>query len=68
MRSRFAAYVKKDAKYIIATTHPENRTAAGSERPDGTTAASTLAQDVAATIKRVSWQRLRVEGAEGGGR
>lgn len=67
MRSRFAAYVRKDAEYIIRTTHPENRAAAGSKRPDGT-AASTLSQDVAATIKRVSWQRLKVEGTEKGGR
>ena len=67
MRSRFAAYVKKNAEYIIETTHPENRAAAGSRRPDGTVASS-LAQDVAATIKRVSWQRLKVEGVEGGGR
>lgn len=67
MRSRFAAYVKKNAEYIIETTHPENRAAAGSRRPDGTVASS-LAQDVAATIKRVSWQRLKVEAVEGGGR
>ena len=67
MRSRFAAYVRKNAEYIVSTTHPENRAAAGSRRPDGTVASS-LAQDVAATIKRVSWQRLKVEGTEGGGR
>ena len=68
MRSRFAAYVKKDAGYILRTTHPENRAAAGAAREDGTTAASSLAEDVRATIKRVSWQRLKVEGTEGGGR
>ena len=67
MRSRFAAYVKKDAQYIIRTTHPLNRAAAGSKGPDGAVVSS-LAQDVAATIKRVSWQRLKVEGTEGGGR
>lgn len=67
MRSRFAAYVLKKAEYIVETTHPENPAAAGSRRPDGTVA-STLRQDVAATIKRVAWQRLKVEGVEGGGR
>ena len=68
MRSRFAAYVSKNAEYILRTTHPDNRAAAGSTRDDGTTAASSLAEDVRATIKRVSWQRLKVEGTEGGDR
>ena len=67
MRSRFAAYVTRNAEYIIRTTHPLNRAAAGSKGADGAVV-STLAQDVAATIKRVSWQRLKVEGTEKGGR
>ena len=69
MRSRFAAYVKggKDGvHHIVRTTHPDNPAAAGSRRPDGTPA-STLEEDVRATMKRVAWQRLRVDGVEGGG-
>lgn len=68
MRSRFAAYVtggKDGVNHVVRTTHPDNPAASGSKRPDGTPA-STLEQDVRATMKRVAWQRLRVDAVEGG--
>ena len=68
MRSRFAAYVvggRDGVAHIIRTTHPDNPAARGSTRPDGTPASS-LEQDVRATMKRVAWQRLRVDGTECG--
>jgi uncharacterized protein YchJ len=63
MRARFSAYVKGTpaaVSYIVSTTHPDNPAAGGSRRPDGTPA-STLAEDVRATMKRVAWQGLSVE-------
>ncbi|KAK9823668.1 hypothetical protein WJX72_004547 [[Myrmecia] bisecta] len=59
MRARFSAYVKKDVDYVVKTTHPRNPSFQGSKRPDGTPA-STLPEDVRATMKRCAWQRLKM--------
>lgn len=68
MRSRFAAYVKGGSlavRYVCGTTHPDNEAAQGSKRPDGTPA-STLAEDVAATCKSVTFLRLKLRDVEKG--
>jgi SEC-C motif-containing protein len=47
MRSRYSAYVKRDADYLVSTTHPDART------PD-------LAGSIASWMDQVQWIRLHV--------
>lgn len=51
MRARFSAYVKGDADYIVATTHPDNPATEGSKRNGQVV--TTLRQDAQATSNKV---------------
>ncbi|WP_372795073.1 YchJ family protein [Pontiella sp.] len=51
MRSRYAAYVKKDVDYLVRTTLPKSRT------PD-------LAQNISEWMDAVEWLRLLIINAE----
>jgi len=52
MRSRYTAYVVKDADYLVRTTHP-------SSRVDG------LAESIRAWMRKVEWIKLHVVATEG---
>lgn len=53
MRSRYTAYVVKDADYLVRTTHP-------SSRVDG------LAESIRAWMRKVEWLKLHVVTTEAG--
>uniref|UniRef100_A0A7S2QSU7 YchJ-like middle NTF2-like domain-containing protein n=1 Tax=Chlamydomonas chlamydogama TaxID=225041 RepID=A0A7S2QSU7_9CHLO len=59
LRARFAAYVKRDWKYLVRTTHSKNPARAGSTSQDGKIKTS-FEQDVKVTCSWADFQTLDI--------
>ncbi|KAG2498112.1 hypothetical protein HYH03_003870 [Edaphochlamys debaryana] len=65
LRARFSAYAKKEWKYVVRTTHPDNTNQRGSVSEDGKVR-TTFEEDVKVTMYNNEFVALRVLGVKPG--
>ncbi|GLC38899.1 hypothetical protein PLESTB_000459600 [Pleodorina starrii] len=63
LRARFSAYAKKEWKYVVRTTHPENPNQRGTVSEDGKIR-TTFEEDIKVTMYNCEFVRLQVLGQE----